>query len=598
MFEAEWSGGQDGRPTTAETAVAPQSQKLLLLVVAVLCALSRFAARARSIWDWDEALFCLGMRDFDVTNHHPHPPGFPVFIGFAKIARLVVHDDFRALQSINLMAGALAFPAVYLLARELRFRFETSVIAGVLFVFFPNVWFFGGTAFSDVPSIVLVVFAVVFLLRGRESRNAYWLGTLLLALSIGMRPQNLLIGLFPGALATFRRRPWEIALALLIGVIVVGTAFGAAVWATADYPGYMRVIREHGDYISRIDSFRNPDRPALWRLFIHFFTKQYQSAAMNVVMTLFVLVSAVGAVRKRDRSVLETVLTFAPVAISAWLMLDRYSVSRFSIGYQPMFAVLAADGISRAARHKPRWEWSVAAAVVIAFVVWTFPSFTAVRRDVTPPVQALDTLRQQFDPRTDTLFVGYSMMPYVEYFLPDLRFVRVMDDRALPLTPASRPLLLAEVTKTTHEGFLFARERSHLWNIARRHYFAVRLQPITRLAEFGSGWGPVERTGVDEYRSMGRQGVVRLPAASGKTLLRMHFAIPGELVAKRPTITVKLNGKVIDELRMTTNYSTPDYNITPHPGGSNILELSTDQTAVVEGQERGLRLRFLSFGAA
>src|SRR4051794_18727600 len=182
---------------------------------------------ARSIWDWDEALFCLGMRSYDVTSHHPHPPGFPVYIGLAKLVRFVIHDDFRALQAINLAAGMLLFPAVFMLARELRFRFSTAAVAATLCAFLPNVWFFGGGAFSDIPSIVLVVYAVAFLFRGSgvsgsrglgaaapplprapeppSPRRAYLIGSFLLALAMGIRPQNFLIGLFPGALATWYR---------------------------------------------------------------------------------------------------------------------------------------------------------------------------------------------------------------------------------------------------------------------------------------------------------------------------------------------------------------------------------------------------------
>src|SRR5437764_15180600 len=102
-----------------------RTQRRVFWIVALVCAAARFLAMARSIWDWDEALFCLGMRAYDVTSHHPHPPGFPVYIGLAKLVRLVVHDDFRSLQAINLAAGMLLFPAVFMLARELRFRFPT-----------------------------------------------------------------------------------------------------------------------------------------------------------------------------------------------------------------------------------------------------------------------------------------------------------------------------------------------------------------------------------------------------------------------------------------------------------------------------------------
>jgi len=56
-------------------------------------------------------------------------------LGLGKLVRLVVHDDFRALQSVNLAAGMLIFPAVFILARELRFRFATSAIAAALCAF-------------------------------------------------------------------------------------------------------------------------------------------------------------------------------------------------------------------------------------------------------------------------------------------------------------------------------------------------------------------------------------------------------------------------------------------------------------------------------
>src|SRR6059058_113373 len=119
-------------------------QRMAFGVVAIVCAATRFLAMAHSLWDWDEALFCLGMRSYDVTSHHPHPPGFPVYIALGRIAHLFTRSDFRALQAVNLVAAMLLFPAMFLLARELRLRFDVALIASTLLVFFPNVWFFGG----------------------------------------------------------------------------------------------------------------------------------------------------------------------------------------------------------------------------------------------------------------------------------------------------------------------------------------------------------------------------------------------------------------------------------------------------------------------
>src|SRR5436190_1257236 len=125
-------------------------ERTIVWIVAAVCALTRFLAMARTLWWWDEALFCLGVRSYDVTQHHPHPPGFPVYVGAAKLLRLVTGSDFHALQAINVIAGMLLFPVLFLLAREIGFRFPTATIAAALCAFFPNVWFFGGTALSDV----------------------------------------------------------------------------------------------------------------------------------------------------------------------------------------------------------------------------------------------------------------------------------------------------------------------------------------------------------------------------------------------------------------------------------------------------------------
>src|SRR5216110_3288351 len=91
-----------------------RTQRFIYWIAAIVCAVTRPLALARTLWDWDEALFCLGMRAYDVTNHHPHPPGFPVYIAAAKIARLFTNSDFHALPVVNIIAGLLLFPAMFM----------------------------------------------------------------------------------------------------------------------------------------------------------------------------------------------------------------------------------------------------------------------------------------------------------------------------------------------------------------------------------------------------------------------------------------------------------------------------------------------------
>src|SRR5205807_4191524 len=135
----------------------------------------------------------------------------------------------------------------------------------------------------------------------------------------------------------------DVAFALMICSGVVFVSYASAIHATGAFGPYMNAIRVHSDYISRVDSFRSPDRPPLWRLISRFFIKQYGQPGLSITTSLLVLASIIGAIRDRDKRMLYNAATFAPFAIAAWLMLDRYSVSRFSIGYAPMFAIFAAD---------------------------------------------------------------------------------------------------------------------------------------------------------------------------------------------------------------------------------------------------------------
>ena len=573
--------------TEAPAALSGQ-KRAIYWIVAIVCGASRFLATARSLWEWDEALFCLGMRNYDVASHHPHPPGFPVYIAVAKIARVFTGSDFRALQSVNLIGGVLLFPAMFMLARELRLRFTTSVIAGALLAFFPNVWFFGGTGFSDVVTITMVIYAVAFLFRGCRDANAYFIGTFLLAVSVGIRPQNLLVGIFPAAIATWyraRESVRDVVFAALIGTAVIGVSYLSAIHATGSAGAYVNAIRVHGEYISRVDSYRSPDRPPLWRLIDRFFIKQYESPGLSIATSVFVLLSIVGAIRDRDRSMLFNAATFAPFAIAAWLMLDRYSVSRFSIGYAPMFAIFAADGIARISRRNDV-QALLGAALIVGFIIYTWPALTIARTTIAPPVLGVDAVRQHLDPNRTELYVAFPMTPFIDYFLPNHPYHLVFDERALPLTvPTRPPYLLTEIDHTQPLGYVFSRDRGPLWNIARRHYFEVALEPLPQLPQFVSGWYPPEEKGAEELRWMGGRSVTVLPRSSGTTKLRIQFDVPDELMASPPAITFVLNGAVIDRFKPAESHLVREYEVTPGPA-QNTLEVAAIAGGV---QQRAIR---------
>lgn len=438
----------------ALTPLTPR-QRAIALALAVFVAATRWLALSKTLWDWDEALFALAVQDYDVSAYHPQPPGFPLFIALGKLIPL---DPFHALQAIAFGASLFVFPAMFFLARALRASPAEAMGAGLLLAFFPNVWFYGGTALSDVPSMVLVITACALLLRGQVIA-----GAIVLAVAAGFRPQNLLIGAVPFLVAFLQRKRAAVGAALLTAAIVAATyAFAAA--SSGGWDAYRDVLARHESYIRNTDSFLAAAHPGLLRVADDFFFRPYRAPLINVIVTILV---ATAIVRRRCWLV---VAIFGPFCLFAWLFLDFHSASRFSIGYMPMFAMLAAAGI-------PRRGYAITAGAVVAvMIVWTWPALRVVHTTVSPPVAAITTLRDF----NGTIDVDERLGAHAQLLIPDRtrRTVRV----APPFTEDATAVLLREGMSAAPGARNYTRERGRLGAIARPRYFEVSVVAGRRVA--------------------------------------------------------------------------------------------------------------------
>ena len=77
-------------------------------------------AVTRSHWldDWDSVNLALGLDDFDVGKHQPHPPGYPIYVAAGKLVYRVVADHAAALTLVSALAGAAVASMFYLLVRR------------------------------------------------------------------------------------------------------------------------------------------------------------------------------------------------------------------------------------------------------------------------------------------------------------------------------------------------------------------------------------------------------------------------------------------------------------------------------------------------
>lgn len=559
-------------------------------LTAVVVAATRLWARSRSLWDWDETLFSLGVGDYDVVHHHPHPPGFPLYIALAKLVRLFVHTDFHSLQAIAMIAAMALFPLLFWLACELRFPFATAFLGSLLFVFLPNVWFFGGTAFSDIPGLVLLIAASATLLRSGRHRNAYFAGALLLGLAAAIRPQALAVGCAPALIASWCRmrekRGKDVVVASLIGIAVLGVSYGGAALASESVEKYIAMNRSLREYVRTVDSFLNPGRPPVLTLFPDFFVRAIPGGHITIAISALALVSLIASLFRGKAGVWILVAMFLPFNVIGWFMLDTNSISRYSIGYAAMYAILAVDGI--AALVMLLWpnapaiaagtlQTIVVAAAMTRFVWWTLPALRDVRTTNSPPVTAAEWLDAHV-PRPSKLYVQSSMRPFSDYLLRGYDVTVIEDPAELPLRPVSpKEWFITEGSSGVVGGHDFVRERGHLFNIARQRYFEVSIVPMASVFRFVKGWYGGESVGEAAWRwSSGRSETLLAPVA-GTARLTLGFDIPMELAPRKPMIEVRVNGQLVDRFVCATPSMTRSWLVPARGDAWNDLVISMDK---------------------
>ncbi|HYI08000.1 MAG TPA: hypothetical protein VEK57_02910 [Thermoanaerobaculia bacterium] len=548
------------------TEPSPRLQRIVLSILTVGVAASRLVPLSKTPWDWDEVLFCMAVGEYDVAAHQPHPAGFPLFILLARIARLFADTDFHALQTVNVIVSMCVFPVMYWLARAFRFDFLPAVGAAVLFSFLPNVWFYGGTAFSDPLAMVLFLAAVAAYIGAGEDSRRYLLASVLFGAALLVRPQNGLVAVFPWTIATVRlvrAKKLRAAVAGTVAVaLIVGIGYGLAAWATG-FERYADAVVHHAGFVTRADSvvadeYRPPLLDAL-RLQLDPYDAGKASLLLNIL-------AAAGIVLGRRRVVAELLLTFAPFFLFTFLAANPLGSTRFSLIYLPGIVLLAMEGTTALARLAEKLasrsgklsgvaaripaivQIGMVAILAGRFATWVLPAFESPRTAAAPPTAAAQWL-DRHAPRDATIFLDHNIWPWARYYVRGRKQVMVFDPKEVAPHPDARKGWYISMGTTEGEGAAsFVRPRDRIWNVVVQRSFEAYVRPATSVVAFGTGWYAPEWDGVNRWRWGAGRTTVHLPPVTGRHELRLQFDVPLDAVGKPVHVRLFVDGVLREEL--------------------------------------------------
>lgn len=243
-----------------------------LRLLLVLTSLVFFAAHVRNLprtlEDLDSVNFALGVEKFDVGDHRPHPPGYPVYIALAKASTAIVRaaapswDRDRAAAGGLALLGLIAGSAAVLVFTDFWMAVglgpAPAFFAAILAIVSPLFWFTAARPLTDTPALVAAVAIQTLFIRGLRAMRAApptlprrWLWAALASgLLIGLRSQTMwltgpLLVWCAADLALARRGRDALA---LVGAAALGALLWALplVWLSGGLHRYLALLGSQG----------------------------------------------------------------------------------------------------------------------------------------------------------------------------------------------------------------------------------------------------------------------------------------------------------------------------------------------------------------
>jgi hypothetical protein len=362
-----------------------------LATLALVIGLAHLPFLASSLEDIDSVNFALGVRDFDVADHRPHPPGYPAYIAAGKAVAAVVGAlpgsrpaSTVEARSLSLLSLAAASGVVFVLFRVFAAparvravgappwtRLDVPALAALaLTMTCPLVWTLAVRPMSDLPGLAVVVAAQACL------ASAWWwqtpapdgdrrltpeavaasgrmivLGAFVAGLAIGVRSQTLWLAV-PLLLAVLADRIGRGVAGAMIGAGMTFT-IGVLAWllpllvASGGPAAYLVAFGSQAgeDIVGGEMLYLNPTPRLAVAALIHTFVDPWEHVALaTAVLVLAAL--GVGRLLRLDRRTLVLVTVATGPYLGFHLLFQDTSFTRYAAPLIPAVAYLATHGLA------------------------------------------------------------------------------------------------------------------------------------------------------------------------------------------------------------------------------------------------------------
>jgi hypothetical protein len=517
---------------------------------ALLVLLTRLLALPRTPWESDEFQFIAAVLDFDPSKYHPHPPGYPLFVGLGKLVHLVVHDPFFALVTVSVISTVAGFVALAAAFRQYLDDSDLAVAGALLFYLSAGMLVHSELALADGATMMFLALAFYAMSRFPDApteRRAMAVG-LWVACAVGVRPQ-ICIPLLPA----FAVALWLMRTNRLRAIAVATFGFVCLMWflplmdAAGGWDGLVAYEVKQAQYFAEHDAAQSRGTLGVGALVARFVLHPWGSKYVTLPLLLCIALGARGFLQRFRKPLLPlAVFTFVHLAFALAAM-DPADGVRYALPSTVFFALVAACGFDVLRRTAQISFAPWLAVLFFAAVSWWYvwPIVKARTQGPSPVAAAAQFANAHYDPRTVILY-DLSLRFQTEYLMPRFRSAAVDKAIGTYFDDAQTPVVLfADGGSHSAEAKVFSWPPSDAYGkLTRNHYLQVTLDPIRSEERFApvAGVYALERTieGA-EWRWLKKDATIRLPRQH-RSIALLTFRLSPDAPYATNAVRVFVNG--------------------------------------------------------
>lgn len=498
-----------------------------MIAGALVVLASRLLTFPRTPWELDEFLFLEAVRKFEPLRHHPHPPGYPLFVFLGKVAHALIPNAFAALVALSIAACVIGWIALYRAFRNMIDDADVAAAGALLFYLCAGMLIHSPLALADATAIMFL--ALTFYALGTSSPIA---SAIFASAAIGCRPQ-LAVPLLPAlAVALFLCfRTWR-QRAIAIGAFTVASLLWLVplVRATGGWNGFIDYEWNQARYVVAHDAAASRGSKTLLRVAARFILRAWGSSITIAAVAILFATGALPLLR-HWRPVLPLAV-FACVHLAfAVVAMDPADAVRYSLPAMPLFALAAA--LAFRPLRIPPW---LGAGVLAALAVWYVQPILLDRVSGPSPVAAAARYIRTLARNTAVLHQA-GMRAHVDWLLPEY------PRSVVPGAPAVR--MIDGISEDPRSKRFAWRESAAYTKMTRNFGRIVTVDPLLPEERFLPlrGVYPLESApDSSAWQWLAPDAALRLPPL-GKTRVALTFRLSPDAPYEMNTVHVIVNGR-------------------------------------------------------